>query len=92
VDWRPLSKILDCQFSKLAHKGGGVVKRKSADGEFSRGTPLRDAVKDDRDNLWRKIDQCVRLRREFSDERLLRELGLMIEEARQRTEEIERSS
>jgi hypothetical protein len=38
-------------------------------------------VKDDRDSLRRKIEQYERLRPAFSDERLLRELDLMIEEA-----------
>jgi hypothetical protein len=51
-----------------------------------------DRMEDDRNSVRRKIEHYNRLRPEFSDERLLRELDLMIEEARQKLEEIERRS
>jgi len=44
---------------------------------------------DERSHLVRKIEHYERLRWEFSDERLLRELDRMIEEARQKLREIE---
>ena len=44
---------------------------------------------DERSHLERKIEHYERLRWEFTDERLQRELDRMIEEARQKLREIE---
>jgi len=73
--------------------GEGVQNRSSVNQAFGmdRAAALVVVVvmDDERSHLRRKIEHYERLRWEFSDERLLRELDLMIEEARQRLREIE---
>lgn len=49
-------------------------------------------MEDERTYIRRKIERYERLRRDFDDERLRGELDHMIEEARERLQEIERRS